>query len=150
MTKNTTVKSMIHGMKWQWTDWCSSIVTQHLNCNFGDKYLEIYTRYLKKKKRRNYNITRQEVPQRLLPQKPAEHHSSAHTLLTRVALGGERSTMERETAVLSPTPSPPTTPPLPRSKRGIWTNAANERKGVRDKRGRKEGERAGRDRCSMS
>lgn len=27
--------------------------------------------------------------------------------------------MERETAILSPAPSPPTTPPLPRGKRGL-------------------------------
>lgn len=46
-------------------------------------------------------------------------NTQAHTLLTGVALGGERSAVERETAVLSPAPSPPTTPPLPRSKRGL-------------------------------
>lgn len=73
--------------------------------------------------------------------------TQAHTLLTGVALGGERSTVERETAVLSPAPSPSTTPPLPRSKRGLWTNAAKgerdgsegrEREGGKKERGQEE------------
>ena len=48
-----------------------------------------------------------------------------------VALGGESSAMERETAVLTPAASPPTTPPLPRSMRGLWTNVAKWSKGCK-------------------
>ena len=83
-------------------------------------HVEVNTCHQEGERKHIYNAIRDRKCHRdYLPLKPADQHTSTHTLLTRVALGGERSTVERETAVLSPAPSPPTTPPLPRSKRGL-------------------------------
>lgn len=47
-------------------------------------------------------------------------------LLTRIALGGEGSAMQRKAAVLPARPPPPTSPPLPRSKGGLWAHRERE------------------------
>lgn len=112
-------------------------------------FLMYVTFVSQKDKNTHFRHQRQEVPQRFLPLKPADQHTSTHTTHQGSAGRWEEHRGERDGRSLA-RPLSPHHPASPSQQERALNQRSKQRKGVRGGRGRKEGERAGRDRCRMS